>query len=500
MLGQTWARSGRLLVSLSLAAGLASFAAFGSAYADSDNISQTLVVPVAPNTANYCAGASSYFDSSSFHPSTFSFDISWVDPYARVYLLAERLHGDPAIRGGNTGDIMVIDANDPSSGPTYLRPPANDPMGGAACDNNAAFGGLGTRSELDGPNGVFTVNHVEAWAGDAPTRFQPTQDPAGQGTAADYANDPCDSSVRVFNLATGKQTDHINVGGCFRTDEGAFDPVDQVALFANPSEQQVGAGVGNPLNRSPFVTLISTEPVAPGDHHKIIKQINFDGTHGTILANGGIEQAVYSRDTGLFYIAVPANSTSGGNGFVVVVDPRSHGEGHGHGNGPHVVANWQLTSCSPNGASLGPDNELFLGCDSEEQVIDIRNGHLVSHVAGSTGGCDEVSFNSGDDHFVGACGPAGVFGIEQVDADPVKLDQHLMGAVGAHSIAADGVTNAVYLPAGPTQHRGPTTLTSVCESSASPLACVAIFTSSGGDDKSLAQLEGHDDHQGHDHH
>jgi hypothetical protein len=300
----------------------------------------------------------------------------------------------------------------------------------------------------------------------------------------------------VFNLATGKQTDHVSVGGCFRTDEGAFDPVDQVALFANPSEQP---GVsGDSLNQSAFVSLISTRPVAPGLHHKILKQINFDGKHGTVHADMGIEQAVYSGKTGLFYVAIPGASSNLA-GYVVVIDPRDRAD-------IKVVNNFKLqpqtvggtpTACAPTGEALGPDYEMLLGCSNAgapEEVIDIRNGHVLNVITGTSGGCDEVAFNAGDDHFVGACTdstPKGTDDLDISNADPVSFDQAInTNTLGAHSVAADPVTVSDWQPAsaGTGANAGPPA--GLC--GATP--CVLIFKSTAGDDPSEAAVEASEDH------
>jgi len=472
MKSPSFASGRRLLAHLAIGALLASFAAIGPARADSDNIvkiDQVNVTPISMVGGGGGVGCT---------PTLFSFDISWIDPFDHLYLLADRTHG-----GASNGDILMIDLSDSAHTVTPLTPPVSDPFAGVRCDKNAAFGGSAAagRNEITGPNGVFTVNHVEAWAGDGPSPFDFLQ----TNTAADYINDPCDSSVRVFNLATGQQTDHIDLHGCFRTDEGAFDPVDQLALFANPSEQPLKNGHDSALNASPFISLISTIPVAPGKHHKIKKQINFDGKHGTVVANGGIEQAVYLAKTGLFYIAVPGNSSAPNDGWITVVDPR------GDADDIHVVRNIPTPGCNPHGLAVGPDNELFLGCNSgPEQVMDAKTGHILKTITQTLGGCDEVAFNAGDDHFVGACSDgagAGQFGYDQVDADPIRFDQgQIPTAPGAHSIAADPVTVTNWIPA----------FGGVCGSGA---ACVAIYGSTGGDDKSMWQREAQEDHH-HDFH
>ncbi|HKT17657.1 MAG TPA: hypothetical protein VJR47_06425 [Stellaceae bacterium] len=489
MKGLSLADGRKLLAPLAMGALLLSTATI-PARADSDGIVNGSNVPVPAVSSTglpECPAAH-------FTPSSFSFDISWVDSFARVYLLADRTHGGTSTVPA--GAVMVMDLNainfnSPNAtnqGITYLTPPPGDAFAGIRCDANAAFGGTGGagRNELTGPDGVFSVNHTEAWLGDGPKFFAlPSPE---TNTAADYVNDGCDSSVRVFNLITGKQTDHINVGGCFRTDEGAFDPKDQVAIFANPSEQPLpGNHHATALNNSPFVTLISTVPVAPGKHHKILKQINFDGTHGTYAANGGIEQAVYSPKTGLFYVAVPGNSTDADNGVVAVIDPR------GDADDIHFVRNFHLKNCSPNGAALGPDFELFLGCSGAfpEQVIDIRNGHLIATAAGTNGGCDEVDFNAGDNHFVGACTgttATGTDALDVVDADPVNHDISIDTKTrGAHSVAADPVTVQNFMPAtsGTGANAG-----GLC----GPTPCILLFGSTGGDDPSEFQQEAREHH------
>jgi len=461
-------RKGRSVLALSAGAVMA-WALVGTAQADTDNIvktDQVNVPAIAMGVGSGCA------------PTSFSFDISWVDPFVHGYLLADRTHG-----GTSNGDILMIDLSNSAHKTSFLTPPAGDPFAGIQCDKNASFGGSGAfgRNEIAGPNGVFTVNHSEAWAGDGPSPFTFGQ----TNTAGDYKNDPCDSSVRVFDLATGQQTDHINLHGCFRTDEGAFDPADQLALFANPSEQHLGNGHDTALNNSPFISLLSTIPVAPGKHHKILKQINFDGTHGTVNADGGIEQAVYVRRTGLFYIAVPGNSLAPNDGWITIVDPR------GDADDIHVVRNISTPGCNPHGLAVGPDNRLFLGCNSgSEEVMDARSGHILATLTQTAGGCDEVTFNAGDDHFVGACsngaGP-GQFGFDLIDADPIAVDQAKVStAPGAHSIAADPVTVTNWIPA----------FAGVCGSG---VACVAIYGSTGGDDRSAFATEFAEDHH-HDHH
>lgn len=467
MKAQIATRGRRFLAQLAGGAVVASFALIGTANADTDNIVKTGQVNVPAISMTGGGGGVGCT------PTLFSFDISWIDPFVHAYFLADRTHG-----GTSNGDILMLDLSNSAHAVTFLTPGAADPFAGIRCDKNAAFGGSAAagRNEITGPNGVFTVNHAEAWAGDGPSPFTFGQ----TNTAADYVNDKCDSSVRVFDLATGQQTDHINIGGCFRTDEGAFDPVDQLALFANPSETHLGNGHDTALNNSPFISLISTIPVGPGKHHKIVKQINFDGHHGTVNADGGIEQPVYVRSTGLFYIAVPGNNAAPNDGWITVVDPR------GDADDLRVIRNISTPGCNPHGLAVGPDNELYLGCNSgPQQIMDARSGHIIKTITQTFGGCDEVTYNAGDNHFVGACSDhnaPGVFGFDQIDADPIAFDQgNIPTMPGAHSIAADPVTVTNWIPGA----------NGVCGAG---VACVAIYGSTGGDDESQFAEEREEDH------
>src|SRR5690348_8524443 len=180
---------------------MAGFSFIHDANADTDGIVHVGQVNVAAIPSSGTAGE---VGGTACTPSSFSFDISWIDPFTRAYYLADRTHG-----GASNGDILQIDLSTAAHPFTALTPPAADPFAGIRCDKNAGFGGSAAdgRNELTGPNGVFTVNHAEAWVGDGPSPFTYTQ----HNAASDYVNDKCDSSVRVFDLTTGKQTDHINI-------------------------------------------------------------------------------------------------------------------------------------------------------------------------------------------------------------------------------------------------------------------------------------------------
>jgi hypothetical protein len=301
---------------------------------------------------------------------------------------------------------------------------------------------------VSGPNGVVTVNHAEVWAGDAPTFNGPIVQSADPAVA--YAADNCDSSVKVFDLFSHLLTDVIDTGGCFRADEMAFDPVDQVFIVANPGEINIGKGP-----TAPFLTLISTKPILPGQSHPILAKIALDGSHGLPNATAGIEQPIYYPPLGYFLVALPQNGPNPAIGGVVVVDPRHR----------KVLGTIQVNNCSPNGAALNATNtELYLGCSAgPTQVISVSPGHLGQVLASfpQVQNCDEVTYNAGTNDFGGACGnnPSGpVVGV--ISAAGPTFVQDISTASftkgNPHSITSDPVSGFFYVPLPTTDTQCPT--------------------------------------------
>ncbi len=385
-----------------------------------------------------------------------SADIVFVDPAAGVLAMADR--------SNKSVDLIDLNIADETLARQFI--PSNT---GCAFAPHCTFQGrVNADNEISGPNGVITVNHhSELWVTDAP-------ETAGGGTVVTFP-----STIKVLDIRTGAVLDVINNGGNHRADEIAVDPRDHVFIAANPADTP-----------TPFVTLISTDADSDG-HHAIIKKIFFDGTHGTPKVDPacGLEQATWDPDSGLFFMAIPSfgpADTSGTcpvAGGVVVINPK------GEADDMRVIHQFTVPNCQPNGSALGPDNELFLGCSNQTSsvILNIRTGHQTL-VAGLQGGCDEVWFNPGDNHFLGSCDPDGtpatqVLGI--IDADPIAFDQNVptqptAAGGGSHALSADSLTNRVFvsLPATDTNN-------AICAAAAPPantMGCFGVFSPSGTDD------------------
>ena len=124
-----------------------------------------------------------------------SFDISWVDPIAGKYYLADRTN--------KSVDVVSIGSNQVIA-----------QIGG--------FTGFTGKNSSSGPDGVIvTYSNKEAWAGDG------------------------DSTIKVLDLKANTVVATISSGGKLRVDEMTYDPVDNIIAAANNADDP------------PFVTFFS---------------------------------------------------------------------------------------------------------------------------------------------------------------------------------------------------------------------------------------------------
>jgi hypothetical protein len=165
-----------------------------------------------------------------------AFDISFVDPVAGVYVLADR--SNASIDVIDTGSNAVINQITPG------------------------FVGFTGNNDTSGPDGVLIVNHTELWVGDG------------------------NSTIWVLHLNNGKVIDKISTaitpGDQTRADELCYDSADHIILMANDASQP-----------APFVTFISSTT------HTVLGHIVMDGSGnpGTgPKATNGIEQCQWPAD------------------------------------------------------------------------------------------------------------------------------------------------------------------------------------------------------------
>ena len=353
-----------------------------------------------------------------------SYDISWVNPDRAEYYLADR---------SNSG-IDVIDTRNL----TFKRTIPG--FVGAKFNTTGAV-----NNAISGPDGV--VSHGR-WL---------------------YAGDG-DSTLKVIDLDAPNSSaikQSISTGGTTRVDEMALTTDGELLLTANNAEDP------------PFANLFMANGDRPFSNVRIITQIFIDKT---IVPEGvglSMEQPAWDPKTERFYVSVPiiANNPKGCNfdagagpitcdGGLAVIDPMTVPVPEAV-LGPFDPATntgvVPLHACGPNGATVGPHDNLLLGCTPANNPSDVttlvinaktKNFANIGNIVGS----DEVWFNKGDRRYYTAsnrnCKIAGVpcptaatqaavLGV--IDGTSVLIET-IPQSSGSHSVAADSKRNLIFVP------------------------------------------------------
>src|SRR5205823_13143117 len=241
-----------------------------------------------------------------------------------------------------------------------------------------------------------------------------------------------------------------------RVDEMALTTDGELLLVANNAEDP------------PFATLFAANGVR--NHSSVLKlsKITIDAT---LFPNTpGIEQPTWDPKTKRFYVSVPnlgenPPGCTTCDGGLMVIDPTTVTPGTmvlGAFNPATNSGVLKLSDCGPNGAAVGPHDNLLLGCtpannpsNSSTLVINATTKHF-SHVNGIVGS-DEVWFNKGDGrYYTGsnrncrttapcptAATQASVLGV--IDATSVLIET-IPQSSGSHSVAADSKHNLIFVP------------------------------------------------------
>ena len=408
-----------------------------------------------------------------------SFDISWVHLAQALYLLADRSNaGIDVIDTNAVAFVRTITGGDPAiiPGVKFAGQVCNPNPPGTCTTTNAV------NNNISGPDGV-TSHGRWVYAGDG------------------------DSTLKVIDLTIpgpNAIVQSISTGGSTRVDEMALTPDGTLLLAANNAEDP------------PFATLFN----ANGDNTATnVSKIILVQVSGAIIPPGfglSLEQPTFEPMTQRFWTSIPviAQNPPGCNfdagagpvtcdGGVLVFDPNNISAAQcNHAFIPGVTCalsefnpttytgviflypankNAATGGCGPNGITVGPTNNLMLGCtpgnnpfDTTTQVINVgRQGvipptSVASNFADTSNitGSDEVWFNAGDGrYYLGAsksytktpvCTPVIApplpFGPEKVCAVLGVVDQSsvlvetIPQSSNSHSVAADDVRNTIWVP------------------------------------------------------
>ena len=342
-----------------------------------------------------------------------SFDISWVNPDRAEYYLSDR---------ANAG-IDIIDTSTLKFKQT---------IGGFV---GIKFNASGTiNNNISGPDGV-TSHGRWLYAGDG------------------------NSTLKVIDLNTSTITQSIPTGGSTRLDEMALTTDGKYLIAANNAEDP------------PFATLFAANGDDGTSHVTAIMKLTVSTT--IIPAGSGlsIEQPTWEPKTQRFYTSIPqineppgcvpfstivgsgANPCSGG---LLVTDPLH----------PDAVATTfdpttntgvlALNQCGPNGATVGPNENLLLGCtpanlpgSTATLVINAMTKNFAN--IGNITGSDEVWFNAGDDRYYTGSSADNTTGQTEavlgvIDAIQNLLIETVPQSSTSHSVAADAKRNLIFVP------------------------------------------------------
>jgi hypothetical protein len=283
-----------------------------------------------------------------------------------------------------------------------------------------------------------------------------------------YAGDG-DSTLKVFDLQAPpahalKQV--VPTGGSTRVDEMALNSNGRLLLAANNAEDP------------PFATLFRANGNEEKSDVDFISRITVDSA---IIPPGfglSLEQPTWDPGTERFYTSIPiiANNPAGCNygqvpapapitcdGGVLVADPKQITQPFvtlGAFDPTKKTGVIALHACGPNGSTLGPNENILLGCTPQNNPSDkitlvlnavTRTQTPIANITGS----DEVWFNEGDNrYYLGAsrdCGlaagcPNGGAVLGVIDAASNTLIEKIPQSSNSHSVAADAKRNLIFVP------------------------------------------------------
>ncbi len=324
---------------------------------------------------------------------------------------------------GNPLASYDISSIDPTLGLYFLTDRSNNALDVVKINERRVIGQVGGfvgsaggNNNIAGPDGSQPTGDGYVWAGDG------------------------NSTVKIIDERSLLVVQTISTGGTMRADSIGYDPKDHIAAVVNDADSP------------PFVSLIYT----PDGYRQILKKISFPN------ATNGIEQPVFDARRGVCYVSIPQVGPNSKNGEIAIIDPVLR----------RVIGSLPVSNCQPNGAALGPKQQLLLGCSVantsaatalQTQVINALSGRVLATF--SVGGSDEVSYDPTNETYQlaarnNASGP--VLGI--VDAATLQLVSAIPTSTNSHSVAVDSINNEVFFP-----------LTAGSANTVCPNGCIGVY-------------------------
>lgn len=367
---------------------------------------------------------------------------SWVD--------ISDFDGAPLAASG-TGNYIVADKA--NAGVTAVNPSTLKYVLTAGAGNFTGVGKTVNGQREGGPNGIIPIGSSIVFGGDANSNIiivnvstgamiSPTS--AGCTSPSVLATGtslPGSGSAGQASVVSGATTIcGMYTGGQYRADEGAFDPTDSIVAIGNDEEQSPNF---------PFLSFWSTTGCTASSCTPTLQgTLTFTDAWQAGAApdgGGGLEQPVWDPNQKLFLVSVPETHTNA-NGEIDVINPTTRA----------IVTKYALSiNCSPAGLALNPTSDVVLvGCGNNNGllVLNAKTGATLATIT-PAGGVDEAWYNPTDNRFYAAGSnfvPTGATSsspsLFAIDGSSYKLLQTITTTASAHSVAADPVSNRVFVP------------------------------------------------------
>lgn len=286
------------------------------------------------------------------------------------------------------GQINVVTIHQHGHDTLAMSLGRKDFMGPMGCD-------AGNYSQ-EGPEGI-EVFHDQLWASDG------------------------NSSLRVFDIKTGRLLSTIGTQGKFRADEMSINPALGLVAVTNPDET-----FARPAG-TPYLTFISTHS------YRVVAQLPFPFAQA---GQSGLQAPLWIGGNELL-VDVPApQGNNGGELDRVAVDS----DGYGHYQA-HLLHRYALTNCSPSGLALDSSTGLAaVGCAGERQIIwNVRTNRVVASVA-----LPGVDIVAASEHFFFY--PSYLKQILTITNEQGKVVQIFKTSAQSHTVTADPESGQVFVP------------------------------------------------------
>jgi hypothetical protein len=375
-----------------------------------------------------------------------TYDISFFDPKTQLDYVADRTNATIDVFSAATNTMVGQIAGVPPFQGIQPTPPGQPA-------NNA----------ISGPDGVVVVNGAvglpnqhQLWVGDG----NATLAGFNLGTSLTNPSTIMGTPISLGPAATAK-----------RVDEGAFDPKDNLLVFAN-----------NAATPTPFTTLVNAATNA------IVAKTVFDGTvqHGmpTPVASG-IEQPAWDKNTQSFYVAVD-NAGPGGIAQMDITGAVTHFYDF---SDPAFLGPGSV--CGPTGvavSNVGGGTQLTIACGdagAKQSLIfdptkNAGKGAILAKLTQVVSG-DEVWVDPNNNTaYLTGVDTSGNRVLAIVDLTTNTWLQNLPTGPGAHSVAVDPISGEAFVPVGgfvpyPTPPGGWGTSPGSGAVCGDPLGCVLVF-------------------------